>query len=154
LCWSLVVGCGGRGVAAEVSVFEAVAVAFEGDDFGVVDEAVDHGGGDHVVTEHLAPPAERLVGRDDQAGPLVAGGDELEEQVRGLRLERDVADLVDDQQRVAAQPDELGLQPSGVVGLSEAGDPSGGGGEQDAVPCGARLFDRAWPGLRAEIVAE
>ena len=43
-----------------------------GDDFGVVDEAVDHGGSDDVVAEHFAPAAELLVGRDDQAGPLVA----------------------------------------------------------------------------------
>jgi hypothetical protein len=26
------------------------------DDFGVVNEPVDHGGGDHVVAEDLAPP--------------------------------------------------------------------------------------------------
>jgi hypothetical protein len=32
------------GDAAEVSVFDAVADSFECDDFGVVDEAVDHGG--------------------------------------------------------------------------------------------------------------
>ena len=38
-----------------VSVAEPVAVAFEVDDFGVVDETVDHGGGDGVVTEGLAP---------------------------------------------------------------------------------------------------
>jgi hypothetical protein len=99
-----------------------------------VDEAVDHGCGDHVVAEYLAPPAEWLVGGDDEAGPLVAGGDELEEQAGGLGLERDVADFVDDQQRVTAQPDQFGLQPSGVVGVSEAGDPFGGGGEQDPVP--------------------
>ena len=49
--------------AAEVAVFESVAVAFEGDDFGVVDEAVDHGGGDDVVAEDLAPAAEGLVAR-------------------------------------------------------------------------------------------
>ena len=67
-------------------------------------------------------------------GPLVAGGDELEEQVGGFGLERDVADLVDDQQRVAAQPDQLGLQPAGVVGVGEPGDPFGGGGERDPVP--------------------
>ena len=64
------------------------------------------------------------------AGPLVAGGDELEEQVGGLGLEGDVADLVDDEQRVAAEPGELGLQPAGVVGVGEPGDPLGGGGEQ------------------------
>jgi hypothetical protein len=46
---------GGRGDAAEVSVFKPVAVSFQGDDVGVVDEAVDHGGGDRVVAEDLAP---------------------------------------------------------------------------------------------------
>ena len=56
-----------RWAPAQVAVFEAVAVAFEGDDFGVVDEAVDHGGGDGGVAEDLAPAAERLVGGDDDA---------------------------------------------------------------------------------------
>jgi hypothetical protein len=37
-----------------------------GDDFGVVDEPVDHRGGDHVVAEDLAPAAERFVAGDDQ----------------------------------------------------------------------------------------
>ena len=46
---------GGCGDAAEVSVFEAVTLSFEGDDVGLVDEAVDHGGGDGVVAEDLAP---------------------------------------------------------------------------------------------------
>jgi hypothetical protein len=59
--------------AAEVSVFEPVGVAAEGDDFGVVDESVDHGGGDDVVAEDFAPAAERFVGGDDQAGALISG---------------------------------------------------------------------------------
>src|SRR3954447_13678238 len=62
--WSVVWGAG------EVAVFEAVAVAFEGEDLGVVDEPVDHGGGDDVVAEDLAPRRERLVGRDDERGAL------------------------------------------------------------------------------------
>jgi hypothetical protein len=41
----------------------------------------------------------------------------------------DVAHLVDHQQRVAAQPHQLGLEPAGGVGVGEAGDPLGGGGE-------------------------
>ena len=61
-----------------------------------MDEPVDHRGGDHVVAEDLAPGAERLVGGDDHRGVLVAAGDELEHQVRGFGVERDVADLVDD----------------------------------------------------------
>ena len=100
----------------------------------MMDEPVDHRGGDDVVAEDLSPPAERLVAGHDQAGSLVAGRDQLEEQVGGLGLEGDVADLVDHDQRVAAEADELGLQPAGVVGVGEAGDPLGGGGERDPVP--------------------
>jgi hypothetical protein len=119
---SLFVGRGG-GDAAEVSVFESVAVAFEGDDFGVVHQPVDHCGGDDVVAEYLTPPAERLVRGDDQRGPLITGGDELEEQVGGFGFEGDVADLVDDQQRVTAQPHQLGLEASGGVRLGKSCDP-------------------------------
>jgi hypothetical protein len=50
-----------RGRGRRVAVFVSVAVAFEGDDFGVVDEPVDHGGGDDVVAEDFAPAAEDLV---------------------------------------------------------------------------------------------
>ena len=64
---------GRAGYTAEVSVFESVGVAAEGDDFGVVDEPVDHGGCDDFVAEDFAPAAERLVEGDDQAGALIAG---------------------------------------------------------------------------------
>jgi catechol 2,3-dioxygenase-like lactoylglutathione lyase family enzyme len=57
------------GRAGEVAVFEAVGVAFDGEDLGVVDEPVDHGRGDDVVAEDLAPGREGLV-----AGRLVAAG--------------------------------------------------------------------------------
>src|SRR5450631_3542528 len=71
----LVVGCGGRGDAAEVSVFEPVAVSFEGDDVGVVDEPVDHGSG--LRRRRRPHPSERLVGGDDEAGALIPGRDQL-----------------------------------------------------------------------------
>src|SRR5437879_1161805 len=90
-----VFSCAGGGNTAEVAVLEPVAVALEGDDLGVVDEAVDHRGGHDVVAEDLAPPAEDLVAGHDQRRAFVAGGDELEEQVRGLVLERDIANFVD-----------------------------------------------------------
>jgi hypothetical protein len=81
-----------------------------------------------------SPQRQDLVGGDDEAGPFVAGGDELEEQVRGFGFEWDVADLVDDEQGVAAESDELGLEPAGVVGGGEPVDPLRGGGECDPVP--------------------
>jgi hypothetical protein len=51
-----------------------------------VGETAPLGWSDHVVAEHLTPAAERLVGGHDHAGPLVAGRDQLEEQV-GRRLQ-------------------------------------------------------------------
>jgi hypothetical protein len=48
-----------------------------------------------MSSPNASPQSERLVGGDYEAGALVAGGDELEEQVGGLGLERDVAHLVD-----------------------------------------------------------
>jgi hypothetical protein len=75
----------------------------------VVDEAVDHGGGDDVIAEHFTPTAEGFVGGDDQAGPFVARGHQLEEQVGGFGFEWDVADLVDDDERVATETDQFGL---------------------------------------------
>jgi hypothetical protein len=69
----------------------------------VVDEPVDHGGGDDGVAEDFAPSSEGFVGGDDDGGPFVAGGDELEEQVGGFGFEGDLADFVDDQEGVAAE---------------------------------------------------
>ncbi len=122
------------GPRAEVLASEPVAVAFEGEDLGVVDEPVDHRGGDHVVAEDLAPFAERLVRCDDHRGVLVAGADELEHEVRGLRVERDVADFVDDQQRDQREALELGFELVLAFGLRQSGDPLGRGRELDALP--------------------
>ena len=60
----------------------------DGDDLGVVDESVDHGGGYDSVAEFFALVAERLVEGDDQAGPPRSGG---------RRVGR-TNDLVNDQQ--------------------------------------------------------
>jgi hypothetical protein len=64
----LVVGSD-RGDTAEVSVFDAVAVSFECDHFGVMDEAIDHGCGDDVVADDAGRPItfeDRAVVRRDQ----------------------------------------------------------------------------------------
>jgi hypothetical protein len=49
----------GQGVDAAVA--EPVAGAFEGEHVGVVDDAVDHCGGDGLVAEDGAPAAEGQV---------------------------------------------------------------------------------------------
>jgi hypothetical protein len=78
---------GGRGDAAKITVTQLVAVALERGDLGVADQPVDHRGCGDVVAEDLAPPPRGFVGGHDQRGALVAGTDELEDQVGGLGLE-------------------------------------------------------------------
>jgi hypothetical protein len=60
------------GEAVDAAAAEPVAGAFEGEDVGVVDDPVDHGGGDGLVAEHASPAGERQVGGQDQGGVLVA----------------------------------------------------------------------------------
>jgi hypothetical protein len=74
-------------------------------------------------TEDTAPAAERQVRGEDQRGVLVAAGHELEEQIRGVLLEGEVADLVDDDQPVASQPDELVGEPATRMALEARQDP-------------------------------
>src|SRR4051794_21549685 len=131
--WSPDFGALGGWWGAEVLVLERVGIALEAKDLGVVDESVDHRGGDDVVAEDLAPARERLVGGDDQARALVAAADEHEHQVGGLGVKRDVADLVDDQQRDPLQPIELGVEAAVALRVGQQRNPFAGGAKGDAV---------------------
>ena len=71
-----------------------VAVAGDLDHDGVVQEPVQQGGGDHGIAEHLAPFAKAAVGGEDDGAALVAGVDELEEQVGAALLDRQISDFV------------------------------------------------------------
>ena len=101
---------------------------------GVVDESVDEGCGDHGVAEDFAPGLEAAVAGDDDRAAFVAAGDQREEQVGRLALQRQVADLVDDEQAVALQAPQLGVERVAVLGAFEAVDPLLGGRERDSVP--------------------
>ena len=54
--------------------------------------------GDHPVAEDVAPAPEALVASQDHRAALVAPADELEEQRRRLTVDREIPDLIDDQQ--------------------------------------------------------
>ncbi len=81
----------------------AVAGALDLHDDGVVQQAVEQGGGDHRIAEQAAPFREAPVGGQDHGTTLVAGVDQLEQQVSGRSTQGQVADLVDDEQLRAAQ---------------------------------------------------
>jgi hypothetical protein len=61
-CRVLCVGQAGR---VDASVFQPVGGAFEGDDFGVVNDPVDHRGGDDLVAEDVSPAGEWQVAGED-----------------------------------------------------------------------------------------
>src|SRR5205085_33134 len=77
---------------------------------------------------------EAAVAGDDDRAAFVAARDQREEQVGGLALQRQVADLVDDQQPVAVQAPEFVVEAVAVLGLLEAVDPLLRGGEQGPMP--------------------
>ena len=48
----------GAGEGVDAAVEKSITGAFEGEDVGVVDDAIDHGGSDDLVGEHTAPAGE------------------------------------------------------------------------------------------------
>ncbi len=114
-------GVGEEGVlrAGLAAFAQAVGVAADVDDGGLVQEPVEGGAGhDGVAGEDLGPVGEGFVGgeHDGPAG-VVALGDDLEQQ-RGLgRFEGEVADLVEDEQLGPGEVLQFAMEP--VFGQSE-----------------------------------
>jgi len=73
---------------------ESIAVAVDLDDDGVVKEVVEAGGSDDAIAEYLPPLCEASVTREDNRPFLVAGIDQLEEQLSAAAFERQVAHFV------------------------------------------------------------
>lgn len=80
-------------------LFEAVAVSLDLNDVSVMQDAVEHGGRQRgVAAEGGVPLRERQVARQDHRATLVALGDDLEEVAGLVAGQRQIADLVDDEQ--------------------------------------------------------
>ena len=77
---------------------EAVAFTVHLKDFAVVRQPVQERSCHPLALEHLLPFAEGQVAGDEQAGPLVAIGEDLEQQFRAAAIEREVTELVADQE--------------------------------------------------------
>ena len=73
------------------------------EDLRVMNDAINHRGGDGDITEAFAPTGKRQVRRHDQRTALIPARHQLEEQVRRVRLDRDIANLVNDEQVVPAE---------------------------------------------------
>jgi hypothetical protein len=101
-------------VGSFAGFFEAIGFAVDGNDLGVVDEAVDEGDDAGGVGEDLAPFGEGTVGGDEGAFLLVAAADEFEQQIGMAVGIGEVSDLVDDQETGAGIMAQAAAQ-SGVA---------------------------------------
>lgn len=110
---------------------QAVACTLDLDDDRVVQQAVEKRGGDHGIAEDVAPFGEPAVRREYHRALFVAVVDELEEEVCAARGDGQIADLVDDQQTVAAEEAELFTQATIPFGPAERLDDLGEGGAVD-----------------------
>ena len=80
---------------ALLSFLEAIAFAFEGDDFGAMQQSVDEGDDTGGVGEHLIPFAECFVGGQENGTLLlITAGHHLEEQIGVAWVVGQIADLV------------------------------------------------------------
>ena len=76
----------------------AVAVAPDVDHVAAVEQPVEERGGHDLVVQDLSPLLKALVRGHHRRGVLVASVDELEEQAGAAAGDREVTDLVDDQE--------------------------------------------------------
>ena len=80
-------------------VLHSKAGAFDDDRLGVMEEAVQNGGGEGaVVVEDPGPLFEGLVGGQHDGAAFVALADDLEEQIGAVLVDGQVAEFVQDQQ--------------------------------------------------------
>src|SRR6202142_817606 len=129
--------CGFGGVRRAVFEAEAVVSGFE--DVAAVGKTIKQRGRHLRVAEHGGPLAEAEIGRDDDAGALIELAQQMEEQGPAGGAERQVSELVED--------DEIGVgEPGGDLSwlalkllLFESVDEFDGGEEADAL---AMMLDR------------
>ena len=102
----------------------------------VVQQSVEDGGSQDVVGEHAAPLGEGFVAGQDHAAAFVAAADQLEHHVRRGPVEREVADLVQDEDGGAQVGLEFLGEPAGGFGDAELADGFVQAGEVDRVTRG------------------
>ena len=104
--------------------FQPVPLAIHFEHMDPVGQAVQKRPGHPFIAQDLRPLAEGQVGGHDQAGPLVAAADEVEQVLRRPLTQRHVTQLVHDDQvapeDVVLQPLQVALLPGLGVGGSQA----------------------------------
>lgn len=88
----------------------------------VVQDSVDERSGHHVVAKDVAPFLESFVGSEYGRRAFVTAIHELEEEDGSAVVDRQVADLIDYQQRRVREYSESAWQTAGGLGFLQRGD--------------------------------
>lgn len=89
---------GWRLLLASSAVAKSIASAFDLDDFGVVEEAVQNGGGRWNVVEQLAPFLDGPIGGHEGGAGFVTAHDDLQEHFSGFGRQDFEPHVIDEQQ--------------------------------------------------------
>ena len=103
---------------------QTVARSFDLDYDGMAQQAVEQCCGEDRIAEHPAPFGKAAVRSQDHRALLVTGIHELEEQIAAAGHDRQVADLVHDEERGAAEIPDAVAQGAVALGLGQRGDES------------------------------
>jgi hypothetical protein len=109
-----------------------IARSLDLDDDGVVKQPIEQRGGDDGIAKNLAPFGKAAVGGQDHGTALIAGIDRLEEQIAAAGNDRQISDLVDNQERGSAQETDTLTQLSFPFSLCQDADDIGQAGKVDA----------------------
>lgn len=107
----------------------------------MVQKAIEQRGGDDGIAEDVTPFGEAAVGGEDHGALLVSGIDELEEEIATAGNDRQVADLVYDQEGCSAEIAQALPELTFAFRCSQRGDDIGENGEVDT-SAGFDGFDR------------
>jgi hypothetical protein len=76
-------------------VFHAVAGPLDDNNLGMMQQAIQHGGGNGaVIVKDRRPLFEGFVGGEDQGSTLITQADHLEEQIGPVLVNRQIADFI------------------------------------------------------------
>ena len=120
-------------VGSFLGLLEAIGFALDGEDLGVVDQAVDQGDDAGGIWKDLAPFGEGPVGGDDRAVVLLTAADEFEQQIGMAIGIGEIADLVDHQQTGAGIVTQAPAQGGIAIERGEVAEQLTGADEEHGV---------------------
>jgi cation transport regulator ChaC len=115
-------------------IFHPEALAFDDDDVGMMQQPIqDRGGQGAVMVEDRGPLLEGAVGGNDQCPLFIVEADHLEEQIGTRLVNREIAELVKDEQGGFGVFFDLRFEPARTLRRGQRVDDINGTGKEHRV---------------------